>query len=135
MDDAIRRGYIDLIIKLIEQVGDASPSNSLLERENDDGETPLLLSAKLNQWILIEAFLKKRIELSEKPDKCGNNILHLLANVSDDKSYETIKNTLQILPEDIRNKLLKKKNKDNQLPKDIAQAKDNTRCFNLLKTP
>ena len=134
LDDAIRRGYFDLIIKLIEQVGDVSPSNSLLERENDDGETPLLLSAKLNQWILIEAFLKKRIELSEKTDKYGNNIFHLLANVPDDQSHETIKNVLQILPLDIRSKLLKKRNRDNQLPKDIAQAKNNIRYIDLLKT-
>jgi hypothetical protein len=133
LDDAIRRGHIDLIIKLIEQVGDVSPSNSLLERENDDGETPLLLSAKLNQWILIETFLKKRIELSEKTDKCGNNIFHLLANVSDDQAHETIKNIREILPEDIRSKLLKKKNKDNQIPKDIAQMKNNNHCIDLLK--
>ncbi len=134
IDDAIRHGHIDLILKLIEQVGDVSPSNSLFERENDDGETPLLLSAKLNQWILIEALLKKRFELSDKTDKYGNNILHLLANISDDKADETIKNVLAILPDDIRTKLLKKKNKDNQIPMDIAQTKNNTHCIDLLKT-
>jgi hypothetical protein len=94
----------------------------------------LLLSAKLNQWILIEALLKKRFELSDKTDKYGNNILHLLANVSDDKADETIKNVLAILPDDIRTKLLKKKNKDNQIPMDIAQMKNHTHCIDLLKT-
>ena len=58
IDDAIRNGHIDLVLKLIEQVGDTSPSNSLLERKNTDGQTPLLFATKFNYWILIEAILK-----------------------------------------------------------------------------
>jgi len=133
LDDAIRHGHIDLALKLIEQVGDISLSNSLLERENNDGETPLLLSAKLNQWILIEAILKKRLDYSEKIDKYDNNILHLLANVSEDKANETIKNVLTLLPNHIRTNLLKKKNKANQIPIEIAQAKNNIHCVDLFK--
>jgi len=132
LDDAIRNGHIDLALKLIEQLGDMSSSNSLLERENNDGETPLLISAKLNQWILIEAILKKRLDLSEKTDKYDNNILHLLANISDDKANETMKNVLGLLSNDIKIKLLKTKNKDNKIPIEIAQIKNNTHCVDLL---
>jgi ankyrin repeat protein len=133
LDDAIRHGHIDLVLKLIEQIGDISSSNSLFERENNDGETPLLLSAKLNHRNLIEAILKNRIELSEKTDKYNNNILHLLAKVSDDKANETIKHVLALLSDDRRIKLLKEKNKANQTPIDIARIKNNTHCFDLLK--
>lgn len=110
-----------------------SPAINLLERMNDDGEIPLLLSAKLNHWILIEAILKKRLDLSEKLDKSDNNIFHLLANISDDKSYETIQNLIGLLPDNIKKNLLKKKNKDNQLPIDIAQIKNNMKSIDLLK--
>jgi len=133
LHDAIQYGHIDLVLKLIEQVSDMSPSNSLLEQENNDGETPLLLSAKFNHWILIEAILKKRIDLSKKTDKFGNNMFHLLANVSEDKSYETIKNVLELLPNDIKTNLLKQKNKANQIPTEIAHIKNNIYCINLLK--
>lgn len=110
-----------------------SPIYNLLERENDDGEIPLLLAAKLNQWNIIEIILKKRLDLSERTDKYDNNILHLLANVSDDKAYETIKNVLSLLADDIKTNLLNKKNKDNKIPMEIAQMNNNNQCIDLLK--
>jgi ankyrin repeat protein len=133
LDDAIRRGHIDLALKLIEQVLDMSASTGLLERENDDGETPLLLAAKLNHWILIEGILKKRSDLVEKTDKENNNILHLLANVSEDKAFETMKNVMRLLTDETKINLLGKKNKDNQTAMELAQAEKNTQCVNLLK--
>ena len=133
LDDAIRNGYIDLVLKLIEQVSDASPSTSLLERENLKGQTPLLLSAELNQSILIETLLKRRLDLSIKTDKSQNNILHLLARVADDRAERTIESVLAILPKDLQMKLLKQKNADNQQPWQIAQLKRNTHCLDLLR--
>lgn len=133
MEDAIRNGYIDLVLKLIEQVGDASPSTSLLERENLKGQTPLLVSAELNHWTLIETLLKKRIELSEKTDRCRNNIFHILACLPDDQANETIEQLLALLPKDMKIKLLKQKNQDNQQPWQIAQTKCNTHSIDLLR--
>jgi hypothetical protein len=132
LDDAIQRGHIDIALRLIEQVVDMPISNGLLERENIDGETPLLLAAKLNHWIIMEAILKKRLDLSEKTDKYNNNILHLLANVLDGKANETIKNVLILLPNDIRKRLLKNKNKNNQTPIEIAQTYINNHCADLF---
>ena len=133
LDDAIRHGHINLAIKLIEQVVTMPKSQGLLERENHDGETPLLLAAKLNQWIVIEAILNKRLDLIEVSDKNDNNILHLLANISANKANETIKNVLLLLPNDIRTNLLEKKNKDHLTPMDVAQVKNNFHCADLLK--
>ncbi|CAF2631998.1 unnamed protein product [Rotaria sp. Silwood2] len=133
LDDAIRHGHIDLALKLIEQVVDMSTSPGLLERKNNDGETPLLLAAKLNEWILLEAMLKKRLDLTENTDKNDNNILHLLANISENKANETIKNVLLLLPDNIKTNLLKKENNDKLTPIDIAQSKNNTYCADLFK--
>ncbi|CAF3920202.1 unnamed protein product [Rotaria sordida] len=133
LDDAIRHGHVNLALKLIEQVVDMSISPGLLERKNNDDETPLLLAAKLNQWILIEAILKKRLDLTENTDKNDNNILHLLANISENEANETIKNVLLLLPNNIKTNLLKKKNKDSQTPIQIAQSKNNTHCGDLFK--
>ncbi|CAF4651108.1 unnamed protein product [Rotaria socialis] len=133
LDDAIRNGHFDIALKLIEQVVDmSSTSPGLLERKNNDGETPLLLAAKLNQWILIEVIIKKRLDLTENTDENDNNILHLLANIPENKACETIKNVLQLLSDNLRVNLLKQKNKDNQTPIEIAQSKNNTHCADLL---
>ena len=133
MEDAIRNGYIDLVLRLIEQVGDASPSTSLLERVNHQGQTPLLVSAELNQRTLIETLLRKRPDLSEKTDKHRNNIFHVLARLTDDRAGETIKDVLALLPRDMQMKLLKQKNQDNHLPWQIAQMKRNTHSVDLLR--
>ena len=133
LDDAIRCGHLDLALKLIEQVAEMPVSHGLLEKRNNDGETPLLLAAKLNQWILIEAVLKKRLDLAENLDKYDNNILHLLANVSENKANKTIKHVLSLLPNELRTKLIEKKNKGNQTPIDIAQAKHNVYAVNIFK--
>jgi ankyrin repeat protein len=132
LDDAIQRGHIDLALRLIEQVVDMPVSNGLLQRENNDGETPLLLAAKLNHWNLIEIILKKRLDLTEQIDKYGNNMLHLLANISDHKADETIKNVLRLLSNDIITNLLNKKNKNNKTPIEIAQTKINNQSADLF---
>jgi len=133
LDDAIRRGHINLALRLIEQAIEMSAPNGLLERENNDGQTPLLLAAKFNQWILVEAILKKRLDLIEKTDKHDDNILHLLANASEDKANDIIKNILVLIPNDLITKFLKMKNKDNQTPIEIAQTKDNSHCVDLFE--
>lgn len=133
LDDAIRNGYIDLVVKLIEQVTDGSPSSSLLERENVKGQTPLLLSAELNQSIILETLLERRLDLSIKTDKSQNNLFHLLARVADDRAARTIEHVLAILPRDVQMKLFKQKNADNHQPWQIAQLKRNTRCLDLLR--
>lgn len=133
LDDAIRNGYTDLVVKLIEQVSDASPSTCLLERENLKGQTPLLLSAELNQSTLIETLLNRRLDLSMKTDKSQNNILHVLARVADDRAERTIEKVLAILPKDLQMKLLKQKNADNHQPWQIAQLKRNMHCLDLLR--
>lgn len=132
IDDAIRNGYADLALKLIEQVGSQSPSNSLLTRENQDGQTPLLVAAKYNQWILIETILKKRLDLIEKVDRQGNNVLHLLAEIDNDQGKETIEKLLKFLANETKQVLIEKKNLDNRIPFEIAQLKSNSQCADLL---
>ncbi|CAF1022482.1 unnamed protein product [Adineta steineri] len=135
LHDAIQHNHINLALKLIEQTVDMpSSSNNLLEREDNDGVSPLLFAAKFNQWTLIEAILKKRLDLIEKTDKSDNNILHLLANISEDKATETIKNIFVLLSNDTKTKLLEKKNNNNETPMEIAQANNNNLCVDLFKT-
>jgi len=38
--------------------------NRLLENENENGETPLLIAVKLNEWKLIDSILKSRSGLA-----------------------------------------------------------------------
>jgi ankyrin repeat protein len=134
LSDAIERGHIQLALPLIEQVIDMPSPNRLLEKGNANGETPLLIAAKLNHGKLIETILKKRSDLVEQKDKDGNNIFHLLANLSEDKGAETIENILTILPNESKINLLKEKNTKNETPIDIAQSHGNTQCIDLLKS-
>jgi ankyrin repeat protein len=106
--------------------------NRLLENENENGETPLLVAVKLNEWKLIEAILKSRSDLARKKDKNGNNLFHLLANLSEDKGVETIEKVFAILPNEVKMNLLKEQNKSQQKPMDIAQSQNNTSCLELL---
>jgi len=121
-----------MALSLIEQIVDMPSPNRLLENENDDGETPLLISAKLNQWKLIEIILENRSDLVQQKDKYDNNILHLLAELSEDKGAETIKNVFKILSNDIKKCLLTEKNQKNETPMEIAKSHGNTQCINLL---
>ncbi|CAF5004742.1 unnamed protein product [Rotaria sp. Silwood1] len=109
-----------------------NPSQGLLEKENENGETPLLIAAKCNQWKLIEPILKNRCDLAKQKDKDGNNLLHLLANSNEDESAEIIKNIFKILPDRIKTNLLKEKNKKNQRPLDIAQSHGDSSSSELL---
>lgn len=134
IDDAIRNGHTDLVSKLIDQVSNQSSSNSLLERENQDGQTPLLVAAKYNQWFLIETILKKRLDFIEKIDHQGNNVLHLLAEIENDQGKETIEKLLKFLSNEKKQILIETKNLDKRTPFELAQFKNNSQCADLLKT-
>ena len=135
LDDAIRNGYIDLALRLIEQTTEMSSGpNNLLERTNADGQTPLLLAAKLNHWVLMKPILEKRLDLLEKVDNSGNNIFHLLADVSEDKAVDTIKHVLGLVPHYLKVKLFHQKNQEKQTPKGIAQAKNHSHYVDLFNT-
>ena len=133
LTDAIEHGHVQLALPLIEQVIDMPSPNRLLEKGNENGETPLLIAAKLNYGKIIETILKKRSDLVEQKDKDGNNMFHFLANLSENKGAETIEHILTILPNDLKTNLLKETNKINQTPLDIAQLHGNTQCIDLLK--
>jgi len=132
LHDAIQNGHTELALSLIEQIIDVPSPNRLLENENENGETPLLIAVKLNQWKLIESILKNRSDFAKQKDKDGNNLFHLLANLDEDKGVETIENISKILPSDIEKLLKEGKNQKNQTPMDIAQSHGNIQCMNLL---
>ena len=132
LTDAIEHGHVQLALPLIEQVIDMPSPNRLLEKGNENGETPLLIAAKLNHGKIIETILKKRSDLVEQKDKDGNNMFHFLANLREDKGTETIENILTILPNESKIKLFKETNKINQTPLDIAQSHGNTLCVKFL---
>jgi ankyrin repeat protein len=104
----------------------------LFEQVNENGETPLLIAVKLNEWKLIECILKSRSDLAKQKDQNGNNLFHLLANLSEDKGAETIKNVLAILPNELNMDLLKEQNQTNEKPMDIAQFHNNTSSLKFL---
>ncbi len=130
LHEAIENGHTQIALALIEQILDMPSPNRLLENEN---ETPLLIAAKLNQWKIIELILKTRSDLIQQIDKNGNNLFHLLTNLSEDKGVETIDKLLQTFPNDIKN-LLKEENKQHQTPMDIAQSNGNTQSLDLLRS-
>jgi ankyrin repeat protein len=103
-----------------------------LRKENENGETPLLIAAKFNQWKIIELILKTRSDLMQQKDKDGNNLFHFLANLSEDKGAETIENVLRILPPELKINLLKEENKQNQTPMDIAKSNGNISSSKML---
>ncbi|CAF4562196.1 unnamed protein product [Rotaria sp. Silwood1] len=132
LNDAIQRGHIQLALSLIEQVFYMQALKDLLEKENKNDATQLLIAAKCNQSTLIELILKYRSDLVEQKDKNGNNLLHLLANLNEDKGAEIIKNVFKILPEPTKTMLLLEKNQSSEIPVDIAQWHSNNLCFDLL---
>jgi ankyrin repeat protein len=134
LNEAIQRGHIDLALSLIEQVIELRAPNGLLEKEDENGQTPLLVAAANNRWTIIEIILNKRPDLAEQKDKNGNNVFHLLANLSeDDKAAETMQNVMKILSNDVKVNLLKAKNENNQTPIEIAQSNGNTQFMNVLE--
>lgn len=130
--DAIERGYTDLSLSLIKQIIDLPSPNRLLEDENENGDTVLLMAGKKNEWKIIECIIKSRNDLIKQKDKNGNNLLHILGNVSEDKGVETIINVLNILSNDMQCFLKKEKNDKEQTPMDIARSNKNTKCTDLL---
>ncbi|CAF4117448.1 unnamed protein product, partial [Rotaria magnacalcarata] len=132
LNEAIQRGHTQLALSLIEQVLDMSPSQGVLEKQNENGETPLLIAAKLNQWKLMEPILRNRLDLVQQKDKAGNNILHLLAEIEEDEGAATIQNVFKILPNEITTKMLEQRNTDNQIPLQIAESHRNSSSCKLL---
>ncbi|UJR25794.1 hypothetical protein I4U23_007144 [Adineta vaga] len=132
LHDAIEHGYIPLVSTIIQQVANMREPNNLLEKRNENGETVLLVGARCNEWKVIELIVKEREDVIEAKDNDGNNMLHLLANVKEDAGAETLKNLLEILPIDVKMRLLKEENKKSQVAKDIAQSHENTQCLSLL---
>jgi len=124
--NAIQQGDIDGALKLIEE------TNSLLEQENNQGETPLLLAAKLNLNKLIQTILEKRPELVNRTDKQGNNLLHLLASVPGDKAKTTIENVLTRLDNTTKERLIRNLNNNQQTPKQVANNHRNMQYIDLL---
>jgi hypothetical protein len=130
LHDAIRLGHEDLARSLIEQVYDMSPEYGLLEKQNEEGHTVLLLAAKLGQANIVKMLLQNRPHLVQHVDKQKNNFLHLLA---ENGSNEMIENSLALLSDQVRQELLSGKNRANQRPVDIAQSHGNSQCADLLK--
>ncbi|CAF1156832.1 unnamed protein product [Rotaria sordida] len=131
-DSNDQESWNKIALSLIEQVLDMNSSQGLLEKENENGETPLLIAAKCNQWKLIEVILKNRSDLVEQKDKNDNNLLHLLANLNEDEGAETIGNIFKILSNDTKQILLIGKNKLSQTPLEIAQSHGNPFSCELL---
>ncbi len=131
LHEAIENGHIQTALLLIEQILDMPSPNRLLENENENNETPLLIAAKFNQWKIIELILKSRSDLIQQKDKDGNNLFHFLANLNEDKGVETIEKILKIFPDRIKN-LLNEENKQNQTPMDIARSNGNTQSGTLF---
>jgi ankyrin repeat protein len=127
LENAIQEGNIELAINLIKQ------SNSYLERRNDQGQTPLLLAARFNQARLIRAILKKRPELAKQVDRQKNNLLHLLAKVSEDSATEATNNIFMILDNKMKELLISGLDEDKQTPEQIAAIHGNRQFIDLLK--
>ena len=132
LNEAIQRGHTRLSLSLIEAVIDMCPSKGLLEKTNENDETPLLIAARLNKWKLVEVILKNRLDLVEQKDNDRNNLLHLLACVNEAKEVDIVRNIFTLLPNDVRRTLLKERNKSNQTPMDIAQSQGNYQWTNIL---
>jgi ankyrin repeat protein len=125
LENAIQQGNIDLAVKLIKQ------TQNYLERENDQGQTPLLLAGKFNQNRLIIAILKKRPELARHVDERGNNLLHLLASVQENKARETIETILMLLDNKMIKFLISGLNRRQQTPEQIAKKNGNLQYIDL----
>jgi ankyrin repeat protein len=128
LHEAIENGHTDIALSLIEQLLDMPSPNRLLENEN---EALLLIAAKFNQWKIMELILKNRSDLIHQTDKDGNNLLHLLTNINDDKGVETIDKLLKTFPSDIKI-LLNEENNQHQTPMNISQSNGNTQSYDLL---
>jgi ankyrin repeat protein len=126
LENAIQQGNIDLAIKFIKK------TKNCLERENNDGETPLLLAGKYNQDRLVVAILKKRPDLAKKMDKQGNNLLHLLANISDNRAKQTIEKVFMLLDDNMKEFLIFGVNQRRQTPEQIAKNRGNMEYIDLF---
>ncbi|CAF1264788.1 unnamed protein product, partial [Adineta steineri] len=132
LNDAIENGHVELALSVIKQTIDANPSIGLLEKVNEHGESVLLIASKCNEWKVIEIILIKRCDLAEQKDENGNNMLHILGKLAEDKGAETIKQVLPILKDQMKMDLRKERNKNDQTPATVAQSHGNTSCFELL---
>lgn len=131
LHEAIENGHRQLAQALIEQIVDIPSPNRLLEDQDEHGQTPMLIAAKLNEKDLLELILKHRSDLIEQKDHQGNNLLHLLTLCQDDQAAETIETVLKMFPKDVR-LLLKDENHKHQTPLIIAQSNGNVKSMELL---
>ena len=129
LHDAIQSGHMNLVEKLFEQTFDMPKGEGLLDQKNSQGQTPLLISAQYNHWILIELILRQREDLAKQIDNKKNNFLHLLA---EHQHVETIRLSLAILSKNLQEKLLNEKNQFDQRPVDIARVHELTEVVDLL---
>jgi ankyrin repeat protein len=127
LNDAIRRGDTNMALGLIDQ------TNHFLQQENEEGDTPLLLAARLNRCQIITVILKKQPDLAQQTDRQENNLLHLLAGVPEDKAKDAVKNILEKLENKTKKSLLLMSNKTGQIPRQIAETHGNNQCIDLLK--
>jgi len=132
LNDAIEHGHTHLALSLIEQIMDMPPSNGLLEKANENGETPLLVAAKCNEWKLIKPILEKRCELTKQKDKDENNLLHLLASVQQNKAKETIETVLLLLDDRMIEFLISGLNQTQQIPEQVAEQNGNFEYIDLF---
>jgi hypothetical protein len=79
------------------------------------------MAAKLNQNRLISAILKKYPEFAKQVDKQGNNLLHLLANVSENKARTTIDHVFILLDNQMKKQLILGRNQLGQTPEYVAR--------------
>lgn len=129
LHDAIQCGNVELLEKLFEQIFDMTENEGLLDQKNSHGQTALLLSAQYDRCSLIELILRHRKDLVKQIDSKKNNFLHILI---ENRHVETIRRSLEILPENLKEKLLNDKNQFNQRPVDIARVHEEAEAIELL---
>lgn len=126
LENAINQGNLDLAWQIIRQ------ARNFLEQGNHQGETPLLMAARLNQKRLIVSILNYGSELAKQKDQQGNNLLHLLANISSSQAKETIEQVLNLLDTRSKDRLISELNQSQERPVDVAKNHGHNEYIDLL---
>ena len=129
LENAIEHGNIEFALQLINQ------RKYFLEQQNSRGETPLIIAARLNQERLILAILKDQPNLSTKTDRQGNNILHLLANISENRAGKTIEQIFALLEGRLKDRLVLELNQSQEKPVDIARNRGHQEYIDFFNHP
>lgn len=129
LENAIEQGNIDLALQLINQ------RKHFLEQQNSRGETPLLMAARLNRERLVLAILKDQLNLSVQVDRQGNNILHLLANISENRAEKTIEAIFTLLEGPLKDRLILQLNQSQEKPVDIARNRGHQEYIEFFNHP